>query len=165
VRSRVGAVDSAAEHGNGCAARLERASVGMSVHASGEAADDDQPRGGELAAEHSRDVGAVGRARASADDRDRRPVEQRELGCAAHEQPRRSVEDRPERRRERGRRARQPAQASRLDAGEVAPLVELAAEPGEPVGAGHVDEMRVRVCGERREGELAHRGRSSEGVR
>ena len=77
VRRRIVAVDPAAEHRNGEAAGLERAAMRLAVDAAGEAADDDEPRRGELAAEAARDVGAVRRARASADDRDGRPREQR----------------------------------------------------------------------------------------
>ena len=53
------------------AAGLERAAVRLAVDAARHAADDDEPGGGELAAERARDVGAVRRARAGADDRDR----------------------------------------------------------------------------------------------
>ena len=50
VRGRVVAVDAAAEHCDGDAARLERAAVGLAVDAAREAADDDEPGCRELTA-------------------------------------------------------------------------------------------------------------------
>jgi len=53
------AIDPAAEHAHRRAARVERASVRFAVDAASEAADDDEPGGGERAPEHARDL-AVG---------------------------------------------------------------------------------------------------------
>ena len=72
---RVVAVDAAAEHGDRRAAGLERAAVRLAVDPAREAAHDDEPRAGELAPEHARDLRAVRRACARTDDRDRRPGE------------------------------------------------------------------------------------------
>ena len=77
VRGRIVAVDPAAEHGDGRASGLERAAVRLAVDPAREAADDDEAGGRELAAEAARDLRAVRRARARADDRDGRPREQR----------------------------------------------------------------------------------------
>ena len=76
MRRRVVAVDPAAEHGDGDAAGVERAAVRLAVDPAREAADDDEPGRRELAAERSRHRSPVRRARAGADDRDRRPPEQ-----------------------------------------------------------------------------------------
>ena len=54
VRGRVVAVDAAAEHGDGRAARLERAAMRLGVDPAREAADDDEPRTRELAGERLR---------------------------------------------------------------------------------------------------------------
>src|SRR5207244_10762890 len=76
VLGRVVAVDAATEHRDGRAGRVERAAVRLTVDAARETAHDDEPGGGEVAAERPRDARAVCRARACADDRDRRPREQ-----------------------------------------------------------------------------------------
>ncbi len=165
MRGGIVAVDAAAEDGDGETARVEGAAVRVPVDTAGEAADHDEARGGELAAEHPGDVGAVRRAGAGADDRHGRTVEQLELAAAAHEQARRRVEDRAEGRREAGRRARQPAQAALRQSGQVGALVELAPEAREALAPRRGDEVRVRVRRERGEGQLAHADRSSVGVR
>ena len=76
VRARVVAVDTAAEDGHG-RARLECASMRSPVDAASEARHDDHPGPRETARELRRDCRAVGGARAGADDRDARCVEQR----------------------------------------------------------------------------------------
>ena len=93
--ARVVAVDPAAEHGDGRAAGLERAAVGLAVDAARKAADDDEPGRGELAAEHPRDLRAVGGA-ASARRRRRpqRAPSSSSSARAAHEQARRRIVDR-----------------------------------------------------------------------
>ena len=68
MRGRVVAVDPTAEHGDGDTTGLERAAMRLAVDAAREAADDDEPGRGELAAEAARDLRAVRRARAGADD-------------------------------------------------------------------------------------------------
>ena len=76
MRRRIVAVDAAAENGDRGAAGFERAAMRLAVDAARHPADDDEPRGGQLAAERARDVRAVRRAGSGADDRDRRPVQQ-----------------------------------------------------------------------------------------
>ena len=80
-------VDAAAEHGDGEAPGVERAPVRMAVDPACQAADHHEPGGGELAAEHPRDLGAVRRARAGADDRDRGAVEDVELALPRTNRP------------------------------------------------------------------------------
>jgi hypothetical protein len=92
-------VDAAAEHRDGDASGLERAAMRFTVDPAREPADDDETGGGELAPKPARDLGAVGRARAGADDRDRRTREDLALGAAADKQAWRWVVDRPQERR------------------------------------------------------------------
>ena len=113
MRSRIVAVDPAAEHGDGDPGGLERAAVRLGVDAAGEAADDDEPGGRELAAEAARDLAPVGGARTRADDRDRRSRQELDLGLAAQEEAGRRVVDRPQQRREGGIGAREEAEAER----------------------------------------------------
>ncbi len=82
VRGRVVAVDAAAEHGDGDTADVERAAVRLAVDPPRHAADDDEPRRRQLAAERSRHGAAVRGARPRADDRDRGPGKQ--LRSAPH---------------------------------------------------------------------------------
>ena len=84
--ARVVAVDPATEHGDGRPARVERAPVRLAVDAASEPADDDEPGGGQLPAEHACYLRAVGRARAGTDDPDRCAPENVELRRASHEQ-------------------------------------------------------------------------------
>ena len=63
VRSGIVAVDPAAEHRDRRPAALERAAVRLGVDAAGEAADDDEPRRRELAAEPARDLAPVRQSR------------------------------------------------------------------------------------------------------
>ena len=70
MRRRVVAIDAAAEHGDGRAARLQRAAVRFAVRPARETADHQEPRRRKLATKHPRDLGAVPRAGARADDRD-----------------------------------------------------------------------------------------------
>ncbi len=133
MRGGVVPVDAAAENRDGQASCVEGPAVRVAVDAPGETADDDEPCSGELAAEHSRDVSAVRRARASADDRDGGPVEQLQLSPAANEQAGRRVEDRHQAAREARRRARQPSEPTLVQAGQIRALVELALEPCEPL--------------------------------
>ena len=107
VRGGVVAVDAAAEDGDGQPSGVERAPVRVAVDAAREAADDDEPGGGELAAEHPRDVGAVGGAAAGADDR--RPRDDR----ASRARPARGRTGPPARRRSRPA----PAGSSRAERG------------------------------------------------
>ena len=72
VRGRIGGVGTAAEHRDRRAARVERAAMGAGVDPEGEAADHDQARRRELAAEVARHLAAVGGRAARADDRHRR---------------------------------------------------------------------------------------------
>ena len=98
----------------------------LAVDAAGETADDDETRGGELAAEAARDLAAVGRAGTRADDRDGRPREQLDVGVAAQEEPRRRVVDRPSSGGNAGSeraRKRNPSPSSRASS---APAVEAA---------------------------------------
>ena len=133
VRRRVVAVDPAAEHRHGRPAGFERATVGLAVDPAGKAADDHEPGRGQLPAEHSRDLRAVGRARASADDADRGP----RRGARSRRGPRTK---RPAggswiARRSSGKarvRSRQPPDPLRLQPGEIAGLVERAREG--PIG-------------------------------
>ena len=149
MRGRVVPVDAAAEHGDREAARLEGAAMRVAVDASREPADDDEPRGRQLAAEHPCDVRAVGGARAGADDRNRRAVEQLQLCLAAREQSGRRVEDRYETAREARRRARQPAKPAPVQVGQVGALVEVALESRETLATRSRDQMRVGVRRER----------------
>jgi hypothetical protein len=87
MRSRVIAVDAAAEDGNGQAARLERSAMGFAVDAAREAAHDDQTGGSELATEATRNLCAVGRARTCTDNGDGRAREDFIVGAAADVEP------------------------------------------------------------------------------
>ena len=119
VRGRIVAVDAAAEHGDGHPARLERAAVRLAVDAAGEAADDDEARRGQLPAEQPRDLAAVRRAGAGADDRDRRPASSSRSALPAEEEPRRRVVDRAQQRREVGVGAADEAEAGAREALEL----------------------------------------------
>ena len=165
MRRRVVAVDPAAEHGHGRPAGVERAPVRLAVDPSGEAADDHEPGGGQLAAEHPRDLGAVRRARASTDDPDRRAPENVELRGASHEQAGGRVVDRTQERRKALVRPGQPPDPLRLQPGEIAGLVERASEG--PIGgiARLADEVRATLGRKRRQRELLHVGPSSVGER
>ena len=87
VRRGIVAVDTAAEHGDRRAAALERAAVRLAVDAARETADHDEPGRRKLAAEHPRDLRAVPRAGARADDRDRGLRQQLRRRSATEEQP------------------------------------------------------------------------------
>ena len=108
---RIVAIDSAAEHGDRRAARLERAAVRLGVDAARHARDDDETGARELPPERARDRRAVAGAGAGADDRDRGAAEELELRTAAHEETRRRIVDRSQQRRERGCRPGEEAKA------------------------------------------------------
>ena len=111
VGGRIVTVDAAAEDRDGCPAGLESPSMRLSVHAAREAADDDESRGRELPAEHSRNLGAVGRAGSCTDDGHRRPPKRLWSGGSAHEEAWRWVVDRREKRRKVSVGTAQPANA------------------------------------------------------
>ncbi len=96
MRSRVVTVDPAAEHGDGGAARFERAAVRLAVDPARETADHREPGRRKLAPEHPGDLRTVTRAGASADDRDGGLREKLGLGASAKEESRRRVADRPQ---------------------------------------------------------------------
>src|SRR5919201_144006 len=96
VHGRVVAVDAAPEDGYGVPVALERAAVRLAVDAAREAADHYDAGGGEVAAEHARDLPAVRRARPRADDRDRRAGEELPGAVPAQVQPLRRTVDRPQ---------------------------------------------------------------------
>ena len=75
VGGRVVAVDAAAEHGDRAPACVEGAAVCLGVDAAGEAGDDRDAGGGEVAGERARDLGAVAGTGACADDGDGRRVQ------------------------------------------------------------------------------------------
>ena len=100
VRRRVVAVDAAAEHGDGRPARVERASVRLTVDPPRQSADDHEPGRRELACQRAGDVRAVRGARAGADDADRGLREQVGAGRAAQEEAVGRVVDRREQRRQ-----------------------------------------------------------------
>ena len=87
MRRGIVAVDTAAEHGDRCAAGLERATMRLAVDAARETADHDEPGRRKLAAEHPRDLGPVPRAGTRADDRDRGLRQQLHRFSATEEQP------------------------------------------------------------------------------
>lgn len=91
MRSRVVAVDAAAEHGDGRAARVQRAAVRLAVDAARQAADDDEACRSQLAGKRTRDLATVRRAAAGADDRNGRPRQQLDLAAADVEPFRRIV--------------------------------------------------------------------------
>ena len=64
--------------------------------------------------------------------------------------------DRPQPRRERRVAAREPAEPEGGELAAVRSLVERAQERGEPGCARRVEQMRARLRGEDRGGELAH---------
>ena len=81
---RVGAVGTAAEHGQGGSAGIERATMGAGVDAEGEAADHDQARAAHLSRQLARDLAPVGGRPPRADDRHRRlRLEATEEGAVA----------------------------------------------------------------------------------
>ena len=98
----------------------------LAVDAAGEPADDDETRGGEIAAEAARDLAAVGGAGTCADDRDRRSRDQLRVGVAAQEEPRRRVVDRAEQHRERRVGAGEEAIAENAQPRELGLAVEAA---------------------------------------
>jgi hypothetical protein len=73
VRRRIVTVDAAAEHRDGMAVRLEGSAVSLAVDSARKPADNDDTGTCEIAAEHARNLRAVGRASARANDRDRGP--------------------------------------------------------------------------------------------
>ena len=99
MRSRIGAVDAAAEDRHRLSARLECAAMRLAVHATRHPADDQKPCGCKLASERAGDVRPVGGARPRAHDADRRALEQDERRFPADEEPGRWVEDRGQRAR------------------------------------------------------------------
>ena len=99
MRRRVVAVDAAAEHGDGDAADVESAAVGLAVDPARHAADDDEPRRRQLAPERSRHGAAVRGARPRADDRDRGAGKQLGRRLTAQPERRRWVGNRPQERR------------------------------------------------------------------
>ena len=165
MRCRVVAVDPATEHGDGRPACVERSPVRLAVDPAGQAADDHEPGGGQLAAEHPRDLGAVRRARASTDQPDRRASENFELRGASHEQAGGRVVDRTQERRIAAIRPAYPPDALRLQPREIAGLVERASEG--PVGGitRLADEVRATLGRKSRQCELPHVGPSSVGDR
>ena len=109
------AVDAAAEDGDRRSGGLERAAMSLGVDAAGETADDDEARGGEVAAEAAGDLPAVGRAGTRADDRDGGSGEQLDVCRTAEKETRRRIVDRPEQRREAGVGASQEAKPERVE--------------------------------------------------
>jgi hypothetical protein len=150
------AVDSTAEDCHRRARGLERAAVRLRVDAAREPADDDEPHRREVATEATRDLTAVRGAGACADDRDRRSVEQVDLGLAAHEETGRRIVDRAEQRREGAIRPRDEAEAERRQARELRPRVEPRLECREACAARLAHEVRVVRRGERRQCQLVH---------
>jgi len=94
VRSRVVAVDAAAEDGDSAAARVERAAVGLAVDATRHPAHDDDAGGGDLTAEGARDRTTVARARACTHHGDRDAREHVGLSGAPDPQLARWIVDR-----------------------------------------------------------------------
>ena len=165
MRGRIVAVDPTPEHGDGGAAGLERAAVRLAVDAACEAAHDYEPRTPELASEHARDLGAVRRARARADDGDRRAPENIRTGGPANEQSRRRIVDRVQQRRKLPRRTRDPAHARLAQTSQVRSLVEPAREHAKRPLAWRVHDVRARLGRESCERQLAHGAPSSVGDR
>ena len=94
MRGRIVTVDAAAENRNGVTLRLERTAMRFAVDPAGETADDHHTRRCELASEHARHLGAVRRAGARADDRDRRAREQLRVTFTSQVEPSRRIVDR-----------------------------------------------------------------------
>src|SRR4051812_11976185 len=164
VRGRVVAIDAAAEHGDRVAG-LEGAAMSLAVDPAGEAADDDQPCRGELASEQPRDLRAVGRAGARADDRDGTPAEQFLDAAAAQEQAGRWVVQLSQRRWIRGFAATDEPQPARGKRRTERRFVERATEPVEAMLARLVDDVATGLRRESREDEVAHGVPSSVGER
>ena len=80
--------------------------MGLAVDASSHPAHDDEPGRSEVARERSRDRATVRRAGARADERDRRPVEERRVRRSAKEERWRRIVDRGKQRRKAGSRRR-----------------------------------------------------------
>jgi hypothetical protein len=131
MRGRIVAIDAAAEDGDGRPAGFQRPAVGLAVDSTGETADDDEPRAGELPAEHARNLGAVRRARTRADDRGGRTAEQLRVSRTADEETGRRIVDRPEERRKVRLRATEPANSRHPQPSQERSLVERARKHAE----------------------------------
>ena len=136
----------------------------LAVDASREPADDHEPGSGELAPERPRNGGAVGRARACPDDRDRRPVEQ-----PASPPPRRNIPTggskiAGQRSRERRRRAGEPANTPLAKERGDSAARRTCARTARTRRARLREHVGARLGRERGNGELAHAS-SSLGVR
>ena len=121
------------------------------VDAASEARHDDHPGPARPRPSVRRDCRAVGGARASADDRNARRVEQRQLSRATDEEAGRRVVDRREPRREPGIAARDPPDpVTRRGRRARVGSSKLCAEPLEPRRPRLVEQMRVGRRGEQR---------------
>ncbi len=80
--------------------RLERATVSLAVHPTRKTAEDEDTRRRKLAAQHSRHLRAVGRARPRAHNSSRRPREQLRIGGTPHIQPPRRIMNRTQKRQQ-----------------------------------------------------------------
>ncbi len=156
VRGRIVAVDAAAEDGDGRPVRLERPAMRLGVDAARQPAHDDKPGSRELPAQAAGDRGAVPRACARADDRNRRLGQKLGLRQAAEEESRRRIVDRSEERWEVRRRSRHEAVSRRSEPLEIGALVEAPLERPPPLAARRADQVRARLRGEDRERELRH---------
>jgi hypothetical protein len=137
----------------------------FAVDPAGEAADDDEPGGGQLAAEHPGDLPAVRGARAGADDPDRSAREELDLGSTSYEQACRRVVDRTQERRKGGVRTGVPSNPGLSEHSEITGFVERPFEGDERAIARLTDEVRAALGRKGCERELAHVGPSSVGER
>ena len=150
MRRRVGTVDTAREHGHGRTVAGQRSPVCGLVDAERRAGDDRRAGPGESGRELGRLVGAIGRGRPAADDRDR-VDELVQLQRTAHPEARAGRRPSPgAARRPRGRPAewatrRRPARSTGCRAG--------------PPGRGHARGRCSRAWRRRRSARLAGRGR------
>ena len=165
MRRGVIAVDAAAKHGHGHPAGVKRAPMGLAVDPAGQTADDHEPGGGQLPAEHPRNLGAVRGARAGADDRHRGAPKKVDLSSPSYEQARRRVVDRAQERRKGGVGTGEPPNPRRRQPREVARHVERPFESDVGTVTRLADEVSTACGGEGRERKLVHVGPSSVGER
>ena len=99
MRSRVVAVDPAAEYGDGRPTRRQCPSMGLAVDAARQPAHDDRARRRRIPGEKPGDRPAVARARPRADDGDGWPGKHVERSVSPHPDHRRRVGDLQEKRR------------------------------------------------------------------
>ena len=130
--------------------------MGLGVDAAREAADDDETRRGEVAAEAAGDLPAVRRAGTRADDRDGGSGEQLDVCRTAEKKPRRRIVDRPEQWREPGVGASQEAKPECVELRQLGTAVEAGLERREARASWLSDEVRIARRCERGERELVH---------